>query len=832
MDLPSDAWTLRVSERVTLFTNRFVIDNPHNPYAGMAQIANLDLQLATDSSSGASADPQSQEEAKDLWKDFPWRHFPEYTIAERVGQKQSWVWQHGYDIQFSSDASRKRWVCGCCISQKLKKAPASFRAEGTPNIENHLFKKHGVTDPSGKRQLSKAKNRVTETIPSRNIVAMFGLDVSKPREQEIANALIRRFDKSRFQKLLIEWIVDSNGSFRQAEHPRLRRIFEYLNPSVEQTQAHIGHDIVRKRIIQIYESNKTYIIKVLKEVPGQIHVSFDGWRSRNRHALYGIICFYADSNGYPSKLVLGLPELGARHTGGNIAAQILEILESYEILDKIGYFTLDNASNMDSAMEEIGMKLGFEPKTRRIRCFGHVLNLVAKALLFGHSVDAFEEEVDGEPALDATQHEIWRKKGPIGKLHNLVHWIHRSDVLTYALRNLQSDHHQRSDNAVDQAKKPLDVVVDNQTRWLSTLYMIRRALRLRPFLEDLVDEQKLLFQKVQRCGKTTASEIPLCLRHESQLDEKDWKVIDLLNQVLVDFEEALLMLEGDAQNRVRKGGRIAAYGNIWDVATTYEYLLERLERWKETAEYYPDPEHFKVNVNLAWKKLDEYYTLLDQTSVYYAATILHPAYRWRYYENTWADRPDWLSNAKAIVQDLWEREYRTLPITYHQDEPVVKRRRLHQSALERHRAERLSSAIHPPFSSSSLQTGFTDEYERWLLTPSPGDNDVVDLFSYWRERRQSFPRLSRMAFDILSVPPMSAECERLFSAAGQMVSPLRTRMEASTIGIAQTLRSWVRNGLIKTEDSLIDTSEEVGHSVFHNRPAGMEFVKGGSPDSD
>jgi hypothetical protein len=80
--------------------------------------------------------------------------------------------------------------------------------------------------------------------------------------------------------------------------------------------------------------------------------------------------------------------------------------------------------------------------------------------------------------------------------------------------------------------------------------------------------------------------------------------------VLVDFEEALLMLEGDAKNRVCKGGCIAAYGNIWDVATTYEYLLERLEQWKETAEYYPDPEHFKLNVNLAWKKLDKYYTLL------------------------------------------------------------------------------------------------------------------------------------------------------------------------------------------------------------------------------
>ncbi|KAM5529192.1 hAT family dimerization domain protein [Fusarium oxysporum f. sp. phaseoli] len=49
-----------------------------------------------------------------------------------------------------------------------------------------------------------------------------------------------------------------------------------------------------------------------------------------------------------------------------------------------------------------------------------------------------------------------------------------------------------------------------------------------------------------------------------------------------------------------------------------------------------------------------------------------------------------------------------------------------------------------------------------------------------------------MALDVLSIPPMSAECERLFSIAGKMVSPLRTRLEASTVGITQILRPRTR----------------------------------------
>jgi hypothetical protein len=43
--------------------------------------------------------------------------------------------------------------------------------------------------------------------------------------------------------------------------------------------------------------------------------------------------------------------------------------------------------------------------------------------------------------------------------------------------------------------------------------------------------------------------MPLCLREERLLGVKDWKVIELMNKVLLDFEEALRMLEGDAQSR-------------------------------------------------------------------------------------------------------------------------------------------------------------------------------------------------------------------------------------------------------------------------------------------
>jgi hypothetical protein len=186
-----------------------------------------------------------------------------------------------------------------------------------------------------------------------------------------------------------------------------------------------------------HNKHKEKVAEVLQRDPGLVHISFEGWRSRNRHALFGITAFFRDENDKPCKLVLGLPEVSERHHGCNIGGEILDIICDYKIEKKIGYFTLDNAENNDTAMAIVGAELGFNGKARRGRCFGHLLNLAAKAILFGKNVEAFEQQLSGAEALSHAEHELWRKKGSVGKLHNLVGAINRPDILTYLLDNLQ-----------------------------------------------------------------------------------------------------------------------------------------------------------------------------------------------------------------------------------------------------------------------------------------------------------------------------------------------------------------------------------------------------------
>lgn len=137
-------------------------------------------------------------------------------------------------------------------------------------------------------------------------------------------------------------------------------------------------------------------------------------------------------------------------------------------------------------------------------------------------------------------------------------------------------------------------------------------------------------------------------------------MVELFAQILDYYEATIKMLKGDGQIRKRKRGWTGSYGNMWDVIQGFEFLLEQLERFKDIAKDFPDPEHFRININLGWQKLNKYYETLSETPMYYIGLALHPAYRWKWFERNWTDRPEWIDEAKKIVLDVWRFEYRGL----------------------------------------------------------------------------------------------------------------------------------------------------------------------------
>ena len=52
---------------------------------------------------------------------------------------------------------------------------------------------------------------------------------------------------------------------------------------------------------------------------------------------------------------------------------------------------LDNALNNNTTLVELAKTIGFDPKVKRLRYMGHILNLITKAYLYGQDASDFEK---------------------------------------------------------------------------------------------------------------------------------------------------------------------------------------------------------------------------------------------------------------------------------------------------------------------------------------------------------------------------------------------------------------------------------------------------------
>ena len=151
----------------------------------------------------------------------------------------------------------------------------------------------------------------------------------------------------------------------------------------------------------------------------RIYLAFDLWTLSHNKAINGITASWVDRKGHCCTALLALTEMGDRHSGQAIAQSVVPVIKDYNFGDKLGFFVLDNASSNDTCIAELAKQYNFIPEERRLRCIGHVLNLIAQELLYGNNYDKFRGEVANVKDL-AEQTALWRAQGPIGMITQIV----------------------------------------------------------------------------------------------------------------------------------------------------------------------------------------------------------------------------------------------------------------------------------------------------------------------------------------------------------------------------------------------------------------------------
>jgi hypothetical protein len=352
----------------------------------------------------------------------------------------------------------------------------------------------------------------------------------------------------------------------------------------------------------------------------------------------------------------------------------------------------------------------------------------------------------------------WRKIGPIGRLHNIVTFIRGSPQRIQAFL-----HGQASDDARELA---VNVISDNKTRWNSTYYMIARALRLQPHLDNYVSHQIETRQGLA----------------DDVLNGEDWVFLRKLHQLLQLFEKATKECQGHAQS--------GSGGCIWEVLPTLDSLKSHLEeayrKADATAAACNSSRALCTSIDNGIDCLDRYYDKLAETAVYPAAVILNPRMKEHYVLSSHHDDTDLQQRFKKAVRNLWEMQYKPTPVletsqssqnsafaSQGPGDPELSIVDAWLAKMETQPTEQLTLDDTPLFGrtrqgdgqrrttiASSNSASPSDQLDRWLQEPLENTRSPI---AYWLSKRDTYPDLARMALDILSIPATSTEAERVFS---------------------------------------------------------------------
>ncbi|KNE93422.1 hypothetical protein PSTG_13244 [Puccinia striiformis f. sp. tritici PST-78] len=166
---------------------------------------------------------------------------------------------------------------------------------------------------------------------------------------------------------------------------------------VDESHQAILHPTIRKHlpsrrdvsrdIHMLYSAIQENYKGVLKSHTGALYLGVDAWQSPNGFDILGVVIYrLADISSGQSTLEampLDFVRLSQRHTGEYLAETVRLIVEKFGIQQKICGIVSDNASNNEVMVKELKKQKWdrFKGEGQWVRCFAHVLNLIAQAIL-------------------------------------------------------------------------------------------------------------------------------------------------------------------------------------------------------------------------------------------------------------------------------------------------------------------------------------------------------------------------------------------------------------------------------------------------------------------
>ncbi|KAK2684392.1 hypothetical protein QWA68_016752 [Fusarium oxysporum] len=641
-------------------------------------------------------------------------------------------------------------------------------------------------------------------------------------DERDSDIITRPSKQSRMDKSIVGLLIRRRLPFSAVKWDEMQDIILACNPAIEDLLL-TSRDAAMRHITTTFDLYRSQLKAKLQASVSKIHLSTDIWTSPHRHGILAVCARWVD-NGYRlQKALLAMPECRYSHSVERQASLMAEAIEEYGIAKQIGYHTGDNATSNDTCLKHLSQMLqdkygiSFHPNQRRIRCIAHIINLSLQAFLLASSKEALRaalaaasdvtgaemyeqfyftlydvsaneptsrSEASGQqeqsfskvwkgktkraarkpPDFKDDKFKGWQTIPAMRKLHNIAVWLRNSSI--------------HSDLWEDRVS--LRLGIDNDTRWNSWYKLIDNLMRRQSQIKQfLLDYDKEI--------------------NDNILNSSDWDYLERTHRFLHPFASATLWAEGKNST-------------LSQILTIMDGLLRHYEKNKE---HYSKPETFDRrilhSIEMGWFILDKYYTMTEDAPVYAAALLLDPSKRIRYIERHWPE--SWHENAIAGVRTIWE-EYKTQP----EAGPAESVDEV--SASQKRQPDEWDALLEELEVTEDLGDSMDDLEAFIKATPINISGSPLQWWCH-KDQRKTYPQLSRMAIDILSIAPESADPESAFSGGRRTLSWDRERMTCENLEKVECIGNWLREGHIqKTVHGGMGVITDTG------------FDSGGGEDSD
>ncbi|KAM9935759.1 hypothetical protein OXX80_004684 [Metschnikowia pulcherrima] len=691
------------------------------------------------------------------------------------------------------EAGKERIIklsCNMCVKSYKMKWPLN-----TTTLKNHVHNRHLNTIVRLQNEALESDDPMTGSIlesslvinsePTPTLEDYRGV-VSAPI---LADASLKASSRSRpvhayfqineYKQKVLRFIIANGLPFIVLDSPTFGDLVKYLKEDLPET---VNRHTIKNDLYRLFYKEMRWLKRRIAENQSRFALTMDEWNSSNNYDFLAITLHFYNNSFELETYNIGFEYLNefTSYTGETLFKILGETLEDYGLTNRIISITRDNAGPMNSCMSFFAdsMSLKGVEFSGDVRCVGHVFNLAIEALLYYTFF-----RVKRTKKFEASLTEIAEMHPGLGDLalsmktlpvtvRSIISGIRHNHFLKNSFAKLAD----KKKSARGVRCGPEVLVRDNETRWLSTFKMIDRFLYFK-------DEIKDLLRAASARSRSDDLDLECC-----DISEREWQYLGSLRDILAAFRGPTIKLQA------------SSYSTINRTTPCVLRLLKDIEGHQSEDLESSNP-YLAMGISKASEKILEYYPVWDESiekmKDLFLATVLDPRYKLSFFRDVG------LTNAQI---DQIERYFYQVFDRYSEEYHKEADEEPEEIVPQKRRRETIDVDLSDDGEDYFLrrdEEAIEHEVDNYLKQPRA---DCRSPIEFYKDRKATYPIISRIAKDYLAMSAMSAPSESLFSQVGDMVTKKRNRLSPFTIKILALLKS---RGKLPDETVLVDEASNV-----------------------